>query len=174
LSQNKRFTNFLTRRKFKFRHYTFLGVKIISNKSISGLVFDYCCHPKISDPIVGILEGSKVHVHHKLCEHAVAQIEDNVDMVFVQWEDTNIYNYHMIVTLQSTKGALAKFLTYLAKLDINITSIELGRDKVEYTRYCEIDFHSTQENINYLQSKIEKVVKLISIIRTDDAYKKNL
>lgn len=173
LSQNKRFTNFLTRRKFKFRHYTFLGVKIISNKSISGLVFDYCCHPKISDPIVGILESSKVHVHHKLCEHAVAQIENNVDMVFVQWENTNIYNYHMIVTLQSTKGALAKFLTYLAKLDINITSIELGRDKVEYTRYCEIDFHSTNESISYLQSKIEKTVKLISIVRTDDAYKKN-
>lgn len=173
LSENKRFTNFLTRRKFKFKHFTFLGVKIISNKSVSGLVFDYCCHPKIADPIVGILETSKVHVHHKLCEHAIAQIEENVDMVFVQWENTNIYNYHMIVTLQSTKGALAKFLTYLAKLDINITSIKLGENNMEYTRYCEIDFHSTQENISYLQSKIEKMVKLISIIRTDDAYKKN-
>ncbi len=173
LSENSRFSNFLTRRKFKFKTYTFSGVGIVTNKSINGLIFDYCCHPKISDPIIGILEGSKVHVHHKLCVHALEQIEQNKSMVFVHWVDSNIYHYHIIVSLQSEKGTLALFLTYLAKHDIHIIGIELGKDNVEYTRYCEIDFHSTVANLESIQSKIEKMVKLISIIRTDDAYKRN-
>jgi GTP diphosphokinase / guanosine-3',5'-bis(diphosphate) 3'-diphosphatase len=173
LSENKRFTRFLTRRRFKFKNYRFSGVKVITNKSVNGLVFDYCCHPKISDPVIGILDNAKVHVHHKLCENAFEQIQKNVPMVFVQWENANIYHYRIIVSLQSEKGALAKFLTYLAKLDIHIVSIELGKEKVEYTRYCEIEFHSTEANIYYLQGKIEKIVKLISIIRTDDAYRRD-
>jgi GTP pyrophosphokinase len=137
------------------------------------LVFDYCCHPKISDPIVGILHGSKVHVHHKMCQNALQLIKENEPMVFVKWEDKRVYHYHIIVSLQSEKGALANFLTYLAKLDIDIVSISLGKERVDHVHYCEIDFHSTEANIYQLQGKIEKRVKVINLIRTDDAYKRD-
>ena len=173
LSQNKRFSNFLTRRKFKFKESVYQGVKVISNKSISGLIFDYCCHPKMSDPIVGILHGSKVHIHHKMCQNALHQIKENVPMVYVKWEDKKVYHYHIIVSLQNGKGALANFLTYLAKMDIDIMSIVLGKEKVDHVHYCEIDFHSTEANIYHLQGKIEKKVKVINLVRTDDVYKKD-
>ena len=172
LSHNTRFTRFLTRRKFKFREYVNQGVKVVSNKNINGLVFDYCCHPKMSDPIVGILHGSKVHIHHKMCQNALQQIKDNVPMVYVRWEDKKVYHYHMIVSLQNGKGALANFLTYLAKMDIDIISIALGKEKVEHIHHCEIDFHSVEANIYQLQGKIEKKVKVINLSRTDDVYKK--
>ena len=173
LSQNQRFSSFLTRRKFKFKEYINQGVKVITNKSVNGLIFDYCCHPKMSDPIVGILHGSKVHIHHKMCQNALQLIKENVPMVFVKWEDKKIYHYHIIVSLQSEKGALANFLTYLAKLDIDIVSIVLGKERVDHVHYCEIDFHSMEANIYQLQGKIEKKVKVINLIRTDDAYKRD-
>lgn len=173
LSRNQRFNNFLTRRKFKFREYINQGVKVISNKSVNGLIFDYCCHPKMSDPIVGILHGSKVHIHHKMCQNALQLIKENVPMVFVKWEDKKVYHYHIIVSLQSEKGALANFLTYLAKLDIDIISIVLGKEGVEHVHYCEIDFHSIEANIYQLQGKIERKVKVINLVRTDDAYKRD-
>jgi GTP diphosphokinase / guanosine-3',5'-bis(diphosphate) 3'-diphosphatase len=173
LNNNQLFGSFLTRRKLKFKEYINQGVKVVSNKSINGLVFDYCCHPKISDPIVGILHASKVHVHHKMCQNALQLIKDASPMVYVRWEDKKVYHYHIIVSLQSEKGALANFLTYLAKLDIDIASISLGKERVDHVHYCEIDFHSTEANIYQLQGKIEKRVKVINLIRTDDAYKRD-
>jgi GTP pyrophosphokinase len=173
LGENQRFSNFLTRRKFKFKEYINQGVKVISNKSINGLIFDYCCHPKMSDPIVGILHGSKVHIHHKMCQNALQLIKEDAPMVFVKWEDKKIYHYHIIVSLQSEKGALAIFLTYLAKLDIDIISIVLGKERVDHVHYCEIDFHSIEANIYQLQGKIEKKVRVINLVRTDDVYKRD-
>ena len=84
-----------------------------------------------------------------------------------------MYHYHIIVSLQSEKGALANFLTYLAKLDIDIISIVLGKEGVEHVHYCEIDFHSIEANIYQLQGKIERKVKVINLVRTDDAYKRD-
>ncbi|MBU0633273.1 RelA/SpoT family protein [bacterium] len=173
LSTNQRFSSFLTRRKFKFKESVYQGVKVVSNKSINGLIFDYCCHPKMSDPIVGILHGSKVHIHHKMCQNALQQIKAYEPMVFVKWEDKKVYHYHIIVSLQNGKGALANFLTYLAKIDIEIMSIVLGKEKVDHVHYCEIDFHSMEANIYQLQGKIEKKVKVINLVRTDDVYKKD-
>ena len=173
LSQNQRFTTFLTRRKFKLKEYINQGVKVMSNKSINGLIFDYCCHPKIGDPIVGILHGSKVHIHHKMCQNAMQEVKKHHPMVFVKWEDKKVYHYHTIVSLQTGQGALANFLTYLAKIDIDIASIVLGKEKVDHVHYCEIDFHSKEANLYHLQGKIEKKVKVINLIRTDDAYKKD-
>lgn len=173
LSTNQRFSSFLTRRKFKFKESVYQGVKVVSNKSISGVIFDYCCHPKLSDPIVGILHGSKVHIHHKMCQNALHQIKEHEPMVFVKWEDKKVYHYHIIVSLQNGKGALANFLTYLAKIDIEIMSIVLGKEKVDHVHYCEIDFHSMEANIYQLQGKIEKKVKVINLVRTDDVYKKD-
>ena len=173
LDNNQLFGSFLIRRRSKFKEYINQGVKVVSNKSISGLVFDYCCHPKMSDPIVAIMHGSKVHIHHKMCQNALQFIKENAPMVFVKWEDKKFYHYHIIVSLQSEKGALANFLTYLAKLNIDIVSISLGKERVDHVHYCEIDFHSTEANIYQLQGKIEKRVKVINLIRTDDAYKRD-
>ena len=61
----------------------------------------------------------------------------------------------------------------LAKLDIDIISIALGKESVDHVHYCEIDFHSTEANIYQLQGKIEKKVRVINLVRTDDAYKRD-
>ena len=171
ISKNSRFRGFLSRHKFKLKSNVLSGVEIFSTSSVNNVVFDYCCHPKNGDEIMGFLDKSKVHVHHKMCKNAQKYLDTQKPMVFVRWEKKMIYNYKLIASLHNTKGALAKFLTYLAKLEIDISSIELGKDDSEYTKYCELEFTKKYDNINELRSKLDKKIKVIHLIRTDDAYK---
>ena len=171
ISKNNRFKRFLSRHRFKLRHFSFNGISIYSASSVSDVVFDYCCHPKTGDEIIGFLEKGKVHVHHKMCKKGNEKLSNGEKMVFLKWEKENIYNYHMIISLHSGKGTLAEFLNYLVKLNIDINSIELGKNKSESTRYCEIGFETKDADINKLRAKIEQKNKVIHFVRTDDAYR---
>jgi len=166
-----RFTRFLTSHRFKLKEHHFGSLEVISNQNISDVVFDYCCHPKTGDEIVAFSQDGKAHVHHKMCKHAAKMMEEEVPMLFIRWKKERIFNYHLIVSMQNAKGALAGFLTYLAKLDIEINSIELGKEKEEHIRYCELEFQSPEGDLNRLRGKIEQKIKVIQFFRTDDAYR---
>lgn len=168
-----RFTRFLTSHRFKLKEYHFGSIEIFSNQTISDVVFDYCCHPKTGDEIVAFKQDSKAHVHHKMCKHAAKLMDGGTKMLFVRWRKERIFNYHMIVSMHNAKGALAGFLTYLAKLNIDINSIELGKEKEEHIRYCELEFQSPEGDLNRLRGKIDQKIKVIQFFRTDDAYRSN-
>jgi GTP pyrophosphokinase len=171
ISKNSRFKRFLSRHRFKLKSNIIKGVEIYSTSHISDVVFDYCCHPKFGDEIVAFLEKGKAHVHHKMCKTAIKKLEASEAMLFVQWEKQNFYNYNMIVSLHSGKGTLADFLNFLVKLNIDINSIELGKNKSETSRFCEFGFESKEADINSLRAKMEQKIKVIHLIRTDDAYR---
>ncbi|MDA7817405.1 RelA/SpoT family protein [Sulfurimonas sp.] len=171
ISQTNRFKSFLSRHRFKLRSYSLSGLEIFSTSSVSDVVFDYCCHPKKGDEIVSFLEKGKAHVHHKMCGSASKYIDEQRPMLFIKWEKLHVYNYNMIVSLHSGVGTLAEFLNYLVKLKIDINLIELGKNKSESTSYCELGFESKEGDINTLRAKIEQKIKVIQIIRTDDAYR---
>lgn len=171
IDQNNRFRAFLSRHRFKLKVYSIKGLEICSNASVGDVVFDYCCHPKNGDEVMAFLEKGKAHVHHKMCKTAIKKIEAKEPMLFIRWEKIMIYNYNMIVSLHSGVGTLAEFLNFLAKLKIDINQIELGKNRSESTRYCEIGFESKEADINALRAKIEQKIKVIHLIRTDDAYR---
>ncbi len=171
IGQNSRFKRFLSRHRFKLKEYHINNIEIFSANHVSKIVFDYCCHPKFGDEIIGFLDKNVVHIHHKMCKVANEKIKTHPPMVFVRWDNQNLFNYKVIVSLQNKKGALAEFLTYLAKLDINIISIEFTEGSEGYFRYCEILFESGEADLNELRGKIEQKIKVIHMIRTDDAYK---
>jgi GTP pyrophosphokinase len=171
ISKNSRFKRFLSHHRFKLKPYKYKGIELFSAFYVSDVVFDYCCHPKYGDEIVGFVDRTKIHVHHKMCKNAAKKLETYEPMVFVRWERDTLYNYNMIVSLHSGKGTLAEFLNFLVKLNIDINSIELGKNKSESTRYCELGFESKEADINKLRSKMEQKIKVIHLIRTDDAYR---
>ena len=171
ISKNSKFKNFLSRQRFKLKKYLLNDMQIYSSSYVSKIVYDYCCHPKFGDEIVGFLEKNVVHVHHKMCKVAQRKIDSHHKMVFISWDNKNLFNYKVIVSLQNKKGALAEFLTYLAKMDINVISVEFSQNTEEYFRYCEILFESSEADLNQLRGKIEQKIKVIHMIRTDDAYK---
>ena len=147
------------------------GLEIFSVGSVSDVVFDYCCHPKSGDEIMAFLEKGKAHVHHKMCSHAYKKLEKYEPMVFIRWKKENKYNYSLIASLHNEKGALAEFLAYLVKLNIDIITIELGKERDNYVTYCELSFESKESDINSLRVKIANKIKVIHLVRTDDAYR---
>ncbi|MDY0116498.1 MAG: RelA/SpoT family protein [Sulfurimonadaceae bacterium] len=171
ISTNSRFRNFLSRHRFKLKSYAINGLEIFSVRGVSDIVFDYCCHPKHGDEIMGFFEKGKVHVHHKMCQNGIKKLEANEPMVFVRWEKLNIFHYRLIASLHNETGALANFLTFLVKLNIDINLIELGKEPNAYIKYCELGFDSKESDINKLRLKLEQKIKVIHLIRTDDAYK---
>ncbi len=171
LRSQGRFSGFLASRRFKLRQYTFGSIEVFSNHPIQDVVFDFCCHPKAGDEIVAFYSDGKAHIHHKMCQHAAQMIEENEPMLFVRWKQERIYHYHMIVSMQNAKGALAEFLTFLAQLGAEIISIELGKEKEEHIQLCELEFQSSEADINRLRAKIEQKIHIIQFIRTDDAYR---
>ena len=171
ISANSRFRGFLSRHRFKLKHFEIAGLDIYSTSGVNDVVFDYCCHPKSGDEVLAFLEKNKVHVHHKMCNNAAKKLEAKEAMVFVKWAQQKLYNYKLIASLHNEKGALANFLTYLVKLSIDINSIELGKESADYTKYCEIGFEAKEADINSLRAKIESKIKVIHLIRTDDAYR---
>ncbi|MGD9969263.1 MAG: bifunctional (p)ppGpp synthetase/guanosine-3',5'-bis(diphosphate) 3'-pyrophosphohydrolase [Sulfuricurvum sp.] len=171
ISDTNRFSVFWPRNRFKLKPFVFVATEMFSNSSISDAMFDYCCHPKTGDEIVAIVQDGKAHVHHKMCKSAIAMIEQNQPMIFVRWKQQNFYRYHLIISMQNAHGALADFLTYLAKMGADINSIELGKQKSEHTQYCEMEFQTLESDINRLRSKLDKKGKIIQFFRTDDAYR---
>ena len=171
ISQNNRFKAFISRHRFKLRRYEFSGLEIYATTTINDLVFDYCCHPKKGDEVIAFMEKGKAHVHHKMCSNAAKKLDANEPMLFVRWTQENLCKYKLIASLHNEKGALAEFLTYLVKLDIDILSIELGKEDSDYIQYCELVFSAKEADINRLRAKIESKIKVIHLVRSDDAYK---
>jgi len=171
IQKNSRFAGFLKRNKFKLKEYNFGSVEISSNTSISDMVFDYCCHPKAGDEIIAFKIGNKAHLHHKLCQHAYNLIEEEKPMLSVHWSTQKVFHYHLIVSLQNAKGALANFLQYLAKMNIDLISIELGKEKKSHVHFCEIEMQSLEGDLAKIRKKIDTKHKIIQLIRTDDAYR---
>jgi len=171
ISKNNRFKGFISRHRFKLKKYEISGFEMYATTHINDVVFDYCCHPKTGDEVMAFLEKGKAHVHHKMCSNAAKKLEAGEPMVFVRWAKENRFKYKLIASLHNEKGALAEFLTYLVKLDIDILSIELGKEKSDYIQYCELVFETKEADVNRLRAKIESKIKVIHLVRTDDAYK---
>jgi GTP pyrophosphokinase/guanosine-3',5'-bis(diphosphate) 3'-pyrophosphohydrolase len=147
---------------------------IYSNSTVSSVSFDYCCHPKFGDEIVSFRDGKKAVIHHKLC-HVVAQhIEDDeVQMNFIEWKKKERDSYSMIVSLESKKGALAEYLQYLSKYDVNVLSLQLGHKGDEFISYCHLTIETDTTDLNKIKSIVSRKAKLIEIYQTKDAYKES-
>ncbi|WP_281951086.1 RelA/SpoT family protein [Nitrosophilus kaiyonis] len=171
LRKEKKILPFIGGRNIKLKEQIFDNFVIYSSFNINRVEFDYCCNPKMGDEIVAFRKNNFAIIHHKLCEHAAELINSGEPMLFIEWSRSRLPKYKLLVSLQNKKGALASFLGYLAKLDINIISIELGRN-IEYSNICELEIETDISNSELLRKKLESKVKVIEITGSDDAYKR--
>jgi len=148
-------------------HFTFF-----TNKSLDGVEFDYCCHPKVGDQIVAFYKDSKAIIHHKLCKKAYRKILAKEPMLYVNWSASRLSRYRLIISLQNQRGILADLLSRLSELDLNVISIELGIKSSESAEYCQIEVESSESKKSVLSEKISQKFKLIEMISLDDAYNK--
>ena len=163
LSQTIKKRNILYFKNTKLKEYKFGNLKILSNKPITDIRFNYCCHPKFGDKILGLLEKKEVEIHHRFCNNAEKKLKK---AVFITWLKKEQNRYFLVVSLQNKKGELAKFITMLAKMDIFIHSIDLGKD----SNNCRLEIEFEDKRFDTIKSKIAKEYKIIEFISTKDAY----
>ncbi len=146
--------------------------RIISNRDIKNIEFDYCCHPKVGDAIVAFYSGDsgELTVHHKLCKEAFKLMKSGKPMVYIEWATQRVFRYQLIVSLQNKKGILAELLQKLAVMDLNVLSIELGIKNSESAEFCKIDVETKEHNSKKLKDKLTQRFKLIDLINLNDAY----
>lgn len=154
----------------KLKPYEFENMIVHSNFSIAEVSFDYCCHPKRGDQIVAFKHNNHAYVHHKMCDHAVEQIFQGRPMLFVEWAKDNMTKYKVVSSLDNRKGALAQFLQFLSNNDINVVSIELGKQSEKYTKFCVLHLESSIREIKDLRALITKRYKIVDIHYEEDAY----
>ena len=157
--------------KYQVKKQKFENIVIYSNHKISNVEFDYCCNPKRGDSIVGFKNGHNVTVHHKLCERAGKLMDKGNEIIFVKWTRNAPHRYKILLNLENRKGALAEFLTYLARLDVNLATISLNEANDLSGDTFEISVEIA-ENIdaNELREKIKDRYKIIDFVSQSDPY----
>jgi GTP diphosphokinase / guanosine-3',5'-bis(diphosphate) 3'-diphosphatase len=171
LQSSNRFSTFLSRKKFKLKTYLLGHLKIMSQHSVNETLFKHCCHPKKGDDIIAFKKGNVVEVHHKMCDTALAKIDYDVKMLIASWNDERVYKYQLTASLVNSQGALAKFLLFLAKMKVDILSIELGNKNVDAMQYCSLSFETKESDVLVLKQKIERETHIIELVCADDIYK---
>jgi RelA/SpoT family (p)ppGpp synthetase len=146
--------------------------RFISNRHITDIEFDYCCHPKMGDQIVAFYqeESEKLIIHHKLCKEAYKRMKAHEPMVYISWVNDKASRYQLIISLQNKKGILAELLHKLAMMDLNVLSIALGIQSSESAEFCKIEVESKEQSGKKLKEKIGKKFKLVDMISLNDAY----
>ena len=155
--------NILYFKNVNLKEYVFGNIKILSNKSINDVSFNYCCHPKYGDKILALLNKKEVEIHHRFCNNAENKMEK---AVFVEWINKNQDRYILVVNLINKKGELAKFINLLNKLGIFIHSVNLS----EKSNNCKIEIEFDKKDFDIIKNKIAKIYNIIEFISKKDAY----
>lgn len=157
--------------RYSVKKQKFENIVIYSNHKISNVEFDYCCNPKRGDIIVGFRSGSNVSVHHKLCERAHKMISNKSEMVFVKWTRNAPHRYKIILNLENRKGSLAEFLTYLARLGVNLATITLKESGDVVGNYFVLSVEiSDNISVSEVRDRLKERFKIIDFTSLDDAY----
>jgi len=162
---------FLNINRYNIKKQKFDNIVIYSNQNVSNVLFDYCCHPKRGDDIIGFKKGSDVMVHHKFCERASTLMEQKEQMIFVKWTREAPERYRLIVGLENKRGSLATFLQYLAKMQINLVTIELGQSEEGHADYFEMILELPDKNVELAREKLKARYKVIDFVSANDVYK---
>ena len=159
-------------KKYEIKKQKCDNIVIYSNYKITSAEFDYCCNPKRGDDIMGFRHGHRAVVHHKLCERASKLLENGEEMIFVRWTKVAPDRYKIILSLENKRGSLAEFLTDLAKLKIDLVTINLANggeeDSAEYFELVVqiVENVDSQKAMESLKNKY-KIVEFSSLA---DAY----
>lgn len=103
--------------------------------------------------------------------HADELIAAHQPMLYAEWSKSEIRTFRVVVALENHKGALAGFVLFLAKHDINIVAWRLENKKA-FTEYCTAEIE-IKHDFKSIKDKIGKNFKLIDFVFSDDAYKEN-
>ena len=157
--------------KYNVKKQKFENIVIYSNHKINSVEFDYCCNPKRGDDIVGFRNYHHVTVHHKLCERFMKLAEEKNEMIFVKWTKIAPHRFKIILSLENRRGSLAEFLTFMAKMQIDLVTISLTETRDATADLFELTIELGENlNVNEIKERLKDRYKIIDFVSLDDAY----
>jgi GTP pyrophosphokinase len=93
------------------------------------------------------------------------------EMVFVKWTREAPERYKLLVSIENEKGSLASFLQYLAKMQINLVTIELGKSEEGHADYFEMILELPDKNVDLIRERLKARYKVIDFVSAKDVYK---
>jgi len=163
LYKTMRKRNLLYFKNINLKELEFGNIRVLTNKPVNDISFDFCCHPKFGDKILGLMKKREVEIHHRFCNNAEKKIDK---AVFVEWVRSSQNRYFLVVKLQNRKGELAKFVSFLSRMGIFIHSISLGKE----SNNCQMEIEFNSKEFDTIKQKIQKDYNIIEFISTKDAY----
>ncbi len=159
-------------KKYTLKKQKFDNIVIYTTSHYNQVLFDYCCHPKRGDEIVGFKKANTATIHHKFCTHANEKILEHHPMVFVRWSYDTPDHYKLIVSIENKKGSLASFLLYLAKIGVDLITINLSKSENTHADYFEMVVDVPHKSKEALFNHTKQNFKIIDFSLLNDAYKK--
>lgn len=164
------FFAFMRFKTLNLKEQKFDNLILHTNRNISELIFDHCCHPKFGDSVVAIKNGQRAIVHHKLCDKANKRINQGVNQLFVTWAKHAKVSFRVIVSFENKNGAIAEFLTTLAKHNYNVIKVEYDGHKNSFSPVCEVIIESDQKDTKIIKEALQKKYRIIKFVNLKDAY----
>lgn len=159
-------------KKYTLKKQKFDNIVLYTTSHYNQVLFDYCCHPKRGDEIVGFKKANTATIHHKFCTHANEKILEHHPMVFVRWSYDTPDHYKLIVSIENKKGSLASFLLYLAKIGVDLITINLSKSENTHADYFEMVVDVPHKSKEALFNHTKQNFKIIDFSLLNDAYKK--
>lgn len=147
---------------------------IYSNHKINNIEFDYCCNPKRGDEIIAFKYNHSATIHNKLCERANKLLDSpKEEMVLVKWPKHAPKKYKMIFSLENKRGALANLLNEMVRLNINVSSINISKNRDNLLEYFEIECEIPDtQNVDIVRENVKSKCKIYEFVSVNDAYEK--
>ncbi|NLY03455.1 MAG: bifunctional (p)ppGpp synthetase/guanosine-3',5'-bis(diphosphate) 3'-pyrophosphohydrolase [Campylobacter sp.] len=161
-----------TNEKYTVEKQKFDYIVVYSNYTVTAVEFDYCCNPKRGDNIIGFRDGDRVTVHHRFCDRASNLMKDGKEVIFVKWTRNAPYRYSVILNLENKRGSLAEFLSFLAKLKVDLVAINLNENIETKSDFFDltIELHESLD-VNEIKNRLKNRYKIVEFSSLTDAYK---
>jgi len=75
------------------------------------------------------------------------------------------------VSLENKRGSLAGFLQFLAKMQVNLVTIELGKSEERTADFFELIIELPDKNMDSAREKLLTKYRVIEFVSVNDAYK---
>lgn len=125
----------LSRERFTAHENPGLGALMLDGSESASVQYATCCRPVPGDRIVGYLgRGEGLAVHARDCSVAKKlQHKDTERFISVEWADDPLRAFEtgIVVTVNNSKGALAKVAAALAAAEADIVHIDMGQESVQ-------------------------------------------
>ena len=156
----------LSRERFTAHEGTVGGAITLDGSENASVQFAQCCRPVPGDAIVGYLgrgEGLVVHVHD--CGTArKLLLKDSERFIGVDWSEDPVRAFEtgIVVTVNNTKGILAKVAAALAGAEADIVHIDMAQEATQEAN--DLRFLISVRDATHLEQVLRHVRRTPSVL----------